>query len=162
MLSEVCRGHGVIVCVWPGQSRVWGQWGLNGQNRGDAVLDRTPETVSEEFTLDGLSRVRMLTNRACERAGVARDFVAAVNEIAINVIRHAGGRGRFRLSATGRRVAVEIADNGPGLGRVVTDRLPDVGAFGGRGLWLARRLCPAITFTSSAHGLTVRLVAGDL
>ena len=137
-----------------------------GRNVGDAVLDRTPQTVSDEFTVDGLSRIRMLTHRACEHAGLARDvadgFVAAVNEIAINAIRHAGGHGRFDLRATDRRVMVEIADNGPGLARVVTDQRPDVAAIGGRGLWLARRLCPAITFTSGAHGLTVRLVAGDL
>jgi anti-sigma regulatory factor (Ser/Thr protein kinase) len=126
--------------------------------------DRMATAVSEGFTIGDLSRVRMLVTRACEHVGLGAatdDFVTAVNEIAINAIRHAGGCGHLTITASDQDVVVvEIADTGPGFSVDGADQRPGPGATDGRGLWLARLLCPTISFTPGDHGMTVRLIAG--
>ncbi len=125
--------------------------------------DRTAEAVSEEFTVADLHRIRVLVTRAAELVGLAvtaiDNLVMAVNEIAVNVIVHGGGHGHVRINAFSRGITVEITDAGPGLPAEPNNVRPEVGATGGRGLWLARRMCPTITFISTRQGLTVRLVA---
>jgi serine/threonine-protein kinase RsbW len=120
------------------------------------------QVVSEDFTVTGLQRVRTLVKRAAQWVGLATDaienLVLAVNEIAINAVLHAGGRGHLAIRAWPTGIVVEISDAGPGLPADVSDQRPDVHATHGRGLWLARRLCPDITMINSGHGLTVRLV----
>jgi serine/threonine-protein kinase RsbW len=126
--------------------------------------DRRATAVSGGFTIGDLGRVRMLVTRACMDVAFGsgtEDFVAAVNEIAINAIRHAGGHGHLTITTSDRGVVtVEITDTGPGFSVDGAHERPDPGATGGRGLWLARHLCPTITFTPGEHGMTVRLIAG--
>jgi anti-sigma regulatory factor (Ser/Thr protein kinase) len=90
------------------------------------------------------------------------DFVLAVNEVMTNVVRHGGGRGRLRLWLAEGRLRCEIADHGPGIppSRLANDELPPGSATGGRGLWLARRLCDAMTVDTGPDGTTIRLFAG--
>jgi anti-sigma regulatory factor (Ser/Thr protein kinase) len=130
--------------------------------------DPGAEVASEEFTVANLRRVRELVERAADAVGLsagdANGLLTAVNEIAANAIMHGGGKGHIVVEAGADGVRVEIRDAGPGL---PPDRMTDDGpriderpradAEGGRGLWLARMLCPDVTFHSSTDGLVVRL-----
>jgi serine/threonine-protein kinase RsbW len=116
----------------------------------------------------GASELRALRDEVATLAASAglleprlADFVLAVNEVMTNVVRHGGGRGRLRLWLTEGRLRCEIADQGPGIpsGRLVQDELPPGSATGGRGLWLARRLCDAMTVETGPDGTIVRLFA---
>jgi serine/threonine-protein kinase RsbW len=124
--------------------------------------------VSEGFTLSGLRRVRDLVGDASRVAGLAEteadNLLTAVNEIAVNAILYAGGHGSVTVESSPDGVMVRISDDGPGLpvgsalsGGPVPAMLPEAGAIGGRGLWLARHLCPEFDLTSTPTGLTVRL-----
>lgn len=121
-----------------------------------------PELLSEDFTVNDLPRLRSLVARAAMLAGltarVIEDLVTAVNEIATNAIRYAGGRGRITISSFARGVSVEISDHGPGLPANLRAERPAPEATGGRGIWMARRLCERMAISSSPYGVTVRLV----
>jgi anti-sigma regulatory factor (Ser/Thr protein kinase) len=126
--------------------------------------DQPAQAVSEEFAVADLHRVRDLVERAAASVGLAEhvtnNLVIAVNEIAVNAILYAGGKGRVMVDPEPAGLRVEIADYGPGLTeKNVTDERPDAEALGGRGLWLARQLCPDMTLSSSPEGLTVRMFA---
>jgi anti-sigma regulatory factor (Ser/Thr protein kinase) len=127
------------------------------------VSDISGGTVEEDFTIADLGRLRSLVARAAHLVGLTvkavDDLVLAVNEIAGNAIRYAGGRGRIKIVSWARGIAVEISDRGPGFPAGLVDERPPVGAIGGRGLWMARRLCDRMTVASTDRGVTVRLVA---
>ncbi|MET7419039.1 ATP-binding protein [Dactylosporangium sp. NPDC005555] len=117
--------------------------------------------VSREFTGDGLRRVRDLVDRAARVAGIsavnAHNLVIAVNELAVNAVRHGGGSGRIVIEQTGDGVRIEVSDHGPGLPEHLSQELPAPDAVGGRGLWMVRNLCRDLHITSTARGVTVRL-----
>jgi serine/threonine-protein kinase RsbW len=128
------------------------------------VSDRTPVRVSEQFTVNDLPRVRALVEQAAVSAGVSGarcgELVAAVNEVAVNAVLYAGGSGRVTAISTDDGVRIEVSDQGPGLplGIPRVDR-PPPDAFGGRGLWMALRLFPDLTISSSPLGVTVTMFA---
>ena len=71
------------------------------------------------------------------------DWITAVNELVINVLRHGGGHGRLRLIAAGRLIC-EVADHGPGFdtGRYLarSERPPLSGTGGMGSVWAAHHL----------------------
>lgn len=86
-------------------------------------------------------------------------FVLAVNEIITNVVLHAGGAGRLVLHTDGPSIWCTITDSGPGI----PDRfqrpaeVPEAFDLGGRGLWLAHRLCDEVTMATGPIGTTIGL-----
>jgi anti-sigma regulatory factor (Ser/Thr protein kinase) len=123
--------------------------------------DRSYGSENECFTVDDLQRLRALVERAGTRAGLsepnAEDLVTAVNEVAVNAVLYAGGGGWITIAQSPEGVSVEISDDGPGLPAGVAPHLPPPRALGGRGLWMARRLCKRFTISSSPRGVTVRM-----
>jgi anti-sigma regulatory factor (Ser/Thr protein kinase) len=90
------------------------------------------------------------------------DFVLAVNEITTNAVRYGGGRGRLRLWHSVVNLVCEVVDDGAGpvpavQARMTEQHQPPAGAEGGRGLWLARKLCDTVTVTAGAAGTRVVL-----
>ena len=85
------------------------------------------------------------------------ELVLAVDELAVNSVRHGGGGGTLRWWREGARLLCEVRDAGrieqPLVGRL----RPAAGAVGGRGLWLANQLCDLVQIRSSAQGTVVRL-----
>ncbi len=125
-----------------------------------------PGSVREHFTIDDLARVRRLVQAEASRAGLgpadADSLVVAVNEIAVNAVLYAGGGGSVQVEQLPDGIVVEIRDEGPGLPTGMTDAEPQdarppVEAVGGRGLWMARRLCGKLSISSNPRGVVVRM-----
>ena len=91
------------------------------------------------------------------RGDRAADLVLAAHEVAVNSLRHGGGRGTLRIWTDGPSLVCEIADDGhiaqPLVGRV----RPLPSQLSGRGVWLANQLCDLVQIRSSAAGTVVRL-----
>lgn len=144
------------------------------RSHGDGDLDRhlralfhadlppSPEdAVTLAFSADDLRPVREAVRQRAIAADVAYDhtddLVLAVHEIATNSVVHGGGAGRVRIWATSDAFVVEIHDAGH-LPDPLAGRLPpDLARIGGRGLWLAHRMCDLVQIRSNAGGTTVRI-----
>ncbi|MGN6663034.1 MAG: anti-sigma factor RsbA family regulatory protein [Solirubrobacterales bacterium] len=113
------------------------------------------------FGLAQLSEVRHRVAAAAERAEMGpeevADLVTAASELGANSVMHGGGSGTLRLWQEDGNLLVEVEDRGrieePLVGRV----RPHISQEGGRGLWLANRLCDLVQIRSGADGTTVRL-----
>lgn len=105
-------------------------------------LRRFIAELAQEF---GLSRPR------------AADLVLAVNEVATNTLRHAGGRGILQAWQEADTLVVEITDEGhigdPMVGRVA----PGPQQQNGLGLWIANQTCDLVQLRSDETGSVVRL-----
>lgn len=120
-----------------------------------------PEATAMPFGRDDLRAVRASVLHVAGRAGLSErrgtDLVLAVNEVATNSVRHAGGRGVLRAWAEPGVLLFEIRDDGfidePMVGR----ERPTIERDGGRGLWLANQLCELVQVRSSRRGSVVRL-----
>jgi anti-sigma regulatory factor (Ser/Thr protein kinase) len=84
------------------------------------------------------------------------DVVLVVYELATNAVRHGGGRGRLHIWPDRGRIVCRVSDTGPGLTDAETRGIepPPLGAAGGRGLWIARRLS-ALHIDTDPRGTTV-------
>jgi anti-sigma regulatory factor (Ser/Thr protein kinase) len=119
----------------------------------------TPEVFG--FAQTELAEVRRRAAAAAKRAGMGRgevaDLVTATSELAANSVRHGGGSGVLRLWPEEERLLAEVEDRGrieePLVGRL----RPKTTQEGGRGLWLANRLCDLVQIRSGEGGTTVRL-----
>jgi anti-sigma regulatory factor (Ser/Thr protein kinase) len=119
-----------------------------------------PEVLN--FGLTDLAEVRHRVVATAERAEMdsvsVADLVTAVSELAANSVMHGGGSGTLRLwcEEDGRLLA-EVEDHGrieePLVGRL----RPGINQEGGRGLWLANRLCDLVQIRSGESGTVVRL-----
>ena len=122
-----------------------------------------PVLLAEAFDRDEVTDLRHAVARVANAAGLSGqrldDFVLAVNEIMTNAVRHTGGRGWIRLWITGTRLHCEITDTGGGIPTHWLDArrpAPDLVA-GGRGLWIARRLCDDMCVETGPTGTAVCL-----
>jgi anti-sigma regulatory factor (Ser/Thr protein kinase) len=118
------------------------------------------ETV-EFARLAAVRRLRTLVTERALRLGIgeerAADLVLAAHEVAVNSLRHGGGRGTLRVWTDGTVLVCEISDAGhieqPLVGRV----RPLPSQLSGRGVWLANQLCDLVQLRSSPAGTVVRL-----
>ena len=126
------------------------------------AFDPSPESARElAFGRDGLRDLRGLVAEESTAAGLSRerttDLVLAASELAANSVRHGGGTGTSRLWRERRALVVEVADAGrieqPLVGRVQ----PTPTQEGGRGLWMANRLCDLVRIRSGEAGTAIRL-----
>jgi anti-sigma regulatory factor (Ser/Thr protein kinase) len=118
-----------------------------------------PEVFS--FGLAELGEVRGRVAAVAEQAGMdprgVVDLVTATSELAANSVMHGGGTGTLRIWCEGDVLLTEVEDRGrieePLVGRLQ----PGISQEGGRGLWLANRLCDLVQIRSSDAGTVVRL-----
>jgi anti-sigma regulatory factor (Ser/Thr protein kinase) len=92
------------------------------------------------------------------------DLVLAVNELAINAVRHGGGRGTLRIWYDGKTVWCRMRDEGPGIPDAITARCvspepPSHTAFEGRGLWLVHQMAATTIIETGPDGTTVTIAA---
>jgi anti-sigma regulatory factor (Ser/Thr protein kinase) len=85
------------------------------------------------------------------------DLVLAVNELATNSVRHAGGQGVLRLWRADSALICEVADRGAILEPLAGRRRPAAGQIGGHGLWVVNQLCDLVQVRAFAHGGAVRV-----
>jgi anti-sigma regulatory factor (Ser/Thr protein kinase) len=147
--------------------------GTSAANGGCRELDSSPDPFAgtfepgppsaREFDFDreALHDLRGLVREEAAGSGLSRerttDLVLAASELAANSIRHGGGRGRWRLWRGEGELILEVTDAGrveqPLVGRVE----PVATQGGGRGLWMANRLCDLVRIRSGGEGTSVRL-----
>ena len=126
-----------------------------------------PSVPTEEVSLDlpfesdGLYALRSSVTAHAGHLGASTQVVQRVlivaSELATNVVRHGGGRGRLRLWTAGGRLHCEVSDSGHGLADIMagTER-PAPTAPGGRGLWISRQLADEFAIESGPDGTTAR------
>jgi serine/threonine-protein kinase RsbW len=87
------------------------------------------------------------------------DFVAAVNELLTNAVRHGGGTGHVQLWREPTAVVCEVTDRGAGMPAGWTSRTgrPAPDEPGGRGLWLVGELTDAVELKTGDAGTAVRI-----
>lgn len=128
----------------------------------DRPLSQPPgEALTVAIEPASLRQIRSVVAGFAYAAGLDEDDVAdlvlAVNELASNSIRHAGGGGTLQIWRDDDAVVCEMRDRGrisdPLAGRVEPPRE----ALGGRGLWIANQLCELVQIRAFADGGAVRL-----
>ncbi|WP_430502984.1 ATP-binding protein [Micromonospora trifolii] len=120
---------------------------------------------SSSFTLADLTRVRQEVQAVSRRCGLDHDetenWVIAVNELMINVIRHGGGRGGLRLLLDGQ-LTCEVTDQGRGFNTaryVLRAERPPLSDTGGMGLWVVGQMADYVLVDSGPAGTTIRIAA---
>ncbi|HET6858773.1 MAG TPA: ATP-binding protein [Streptomyces sp.] len=116
--------------------------------------------LESRFVRGDLPRLRMLIDQHACREGLPesrrRDFVVAMDAVALNSIEHAGGDGTLLLQRSDGRLTCQIRDAGSGFSADVIPAAPpglDTGTRG-YGLWLARLLTDDLS-VSVGSGTTV-------
>jgi anti-sigma regulatory factor (Ser/Thr protein kinase) len=113
------------------------------------------------FALDDLADLRVAIARIASEHGFdrarAEDLVVAVNEVAINSLRHGGGDGVLRVWPEGNMLTCEIRDRGRIDQPLVGRRRPQVGQEGGFGVWLVHQLCDLVQMRQFPNGSVVRM-----
>ncbi|MDG4810941.1 ATP-binding protein [Micromonospora sp. WMMD1120] len=120
---------------------------------------------STSFDLADLARVRNEVEAVSRRCGLDQDeiedWVTAVNELLINVIRHGGGRGAVRLLLNGQ-LTCEVVDQGQGFEAahyVLPAGRPPLSGTGGIGLWVVGQMADYLLVDSGPAGTTIRIAA---
>ena len=113
------------------------------------------------FDADALPRLRNLVSEYAASAGLSReraeDLLLAINEIATNSVRHAGGSGLAKVWRDDDAIVCEIRDTGA-IDAPLAGRLrPTPGDPGGYGLWMANQLCDLVQVRVRPDGGLVRL-----
>jgi anti-sigma regulatory factor (Ser/Thr protein kinase) len=141
---------------------------MTGPQRGHEAVRTAPATepatmLDRTFGADDITVVRHAVQDRLEAAGFSGDrlqaFVLAINEVITNVVLHAGGRGRIELRPAGGSAWCTVTDSGPGIPKRFQDppEVPETFEVGGRGIWLAHRLCDEVTMATGPIGTTVGL-----
>ncbi len=127
----------------------------------DPLPDPPADATTMPFTLSELHGVRTLVEEQAQRAGLSSGkrhaLVLAVDELATNSIKHAGGGGELRIWATGDTLLCEIHDHGRLADPLAARTKPDSRTQAGWGLWLVNQLCELTQIRTGDGGTTVRL-----
>lgn len=114
--------------------------------------------LAARISADRVSELRHAVTAAVEAVGLTgarlEDFVLAVHELVVNVVRHGGGFGELLLRRYHDLVTCQISDHGSGMDEAVPG-LPCATRPGNRGLWLAQHLLARnLILSSTPQGLT--------
>ena len=114
-----------------------------------------------EFGLADLSAVRRTVAQYARSSGLPTERVEALeltaSELATNCVRHGGGTGVLAMWSEPGATVVEFSDAGHLIDPLVGRRPPDVGRWGGRGVYLVHQLCDLVQIRSTSAGTTVRV-----
>jgi anti-sigma regulatory factor (Ser/Thr protein kinase) len=123
-----------------------------------AEPDRPRELV---FQMGSLAPVRSFVSDEARSVGLkpvrVNQLVLAVNEVATNTLRHAGGIGRLRVWRDEGVLICEVRDSGRLDQPMVGREHPTSDQESGRGLWMANQLCDLVQIRSLSSGTVVRL-----
>lgn len=120
--------------------------------------------MERKFDQSSLGALRSELSRYAAAHGLTdlalANFVLAVNEIATNAVRYAGGHGQLRAWRQGGELWCRVVDDGHGIPRRYLEQSarPDPLHVSGHGLWLARHICAGVDIeTGRATGTRVLL-----
>lgn len=134
----------------------------SGSGRFSDPLPEPSERPRElRFVSGRLGELRRLVASEGRGAGLdpprCEDLVLAVNELATNSLRFAGGGGRLRVWQQDGSLVCEVRDSGRISDPMVGRETPQASWRGGFGLWLVNQLCDLVQIRSSDQGTVVRL-----
>jgi anti-sigma regulatory factor (Ser/Thr protein kinase) len=113
------------------------------------------------FATGTLGAVRAFVAAHAAAAGLGElrgsDLVLAVNELATNSVRHAGGQGVLRVWHEGDALVCEVSDTGAIVEPLAGRRRPGEDQVGGHGLWMVNQVCDLVQVRAFATGGAVRL-----
>ena len=130
----------------------------------EAAFDE-PEAPGSSLRFGGAdyAELRQAVESAAVAAGLgeerASEIALAVHEIATNSVRYGGGRGTLRAWTAGGALVFEVRDRGVIADPLVGRTWPSPTDEGGRGVWLANRLCDLVQLRSGSDGTAVRLMS---
>ena len=132
-----------------------------GAGLGSRLPEPPPAHHILAFGPGDLGAVRGFAARQAERDGLSEcgrsDVVLAVNELAANTVKHAGGHGILRGWRDGDSLVFEVSDAGRIHEPLVGRHTPELGQLRGRGLWLVNQVCDLVQVRSTDAGTVVRL-----
>ena len=137
-----------------------------GEPRSDDAIVASAQAwslVDRTFGREDITLARHGVSECLVRIGLAgerlQSYVLAINEVITNVVLHGGGFGRLVLRLDGTSVWCEVTDSGRGIPAEFLSDRRQPGAFqvGGRGLWLAHRLCDEVTVATGPIGTSIGL-----
>jgi anti-sigma regulatory factor (Ser/Thr protein kinase) len=120
-----------------------------------------PDSVDldQTFDINSLHMLRQTVAAHAGRLGANDDqlerLIIVAGELAINAIRHSGGRGRLLLWRHDDTLICEVSDQGPGIKDPAAGMsLPNplAGNSSGRGLWICRNLTSELTISAGPEG----------
>lgn len=113
------------------------------------------------FDADALSALRRLVTAHALDSGLdelrVEAAMLAVNELATNSVRHAGGGGTLRWWRTDGALVWEVSDAGRIVDPLVGRGRPADGRNGGYGLWMVNELSDLVQLRTSERGTVVRM-----
>jgi anti-sigma regulatory factor (Ser/Thr protein kinase) len=119
---------------------------------------RTPDGLEQRFDSTNLVSLRSAVAAHGSALGLSpsrvNDLVLLAHELASNAVRHGGGGGQLRMWRVDGSVFCEVTDAGAGFTFSRPERLPDLNATGGRGLWIIVRLADEMSVESGDTGTT--------
>ena len=162
VVDEACHSHPFI---WRDDAHSASTAFLGLEAMGDVLsipLPDPPDSLLElDFQAGSLAGLRALLRREASRAGLSATGVAAVvtavNEVASNSLRHAGGWGCLRIWPTPDTLVCQVSDSGHIDEPLVGRRRPQTGEPGGRGLWMVNQLSELVQVRSSSTGTVIRM-----
>lgn len=122
-----------------------------------------PGPAVEELGFSGsdLKAVRNFAELHADAAGLhpqrAEDLALALNELAANTIRHAGGAGVARAWRDNGELICEVEDTGTIEDPLVGRRKPRAEQTSGRGLWIVNQVTDLLEIRSQASGTVARI-----
>jgi anti-sigma regulatory factor (Ser/Thr protein kinase) len=122
-----------------------------------------PSTAPDElaFGADTLTETRRLVYLQAMDAGLApartSSLVLAVNELATNSVRHAGGEGTIRVWREPDALVCEVRDEGDLAASPLGPGRPEPLQLEGRGLWLVNQVCDLVQIRALEGGTVVRI-----
>jgi anti-sigma regulatory factor (Ser/Thr protein kinase) len=120
-----------------------------------------PALFALGFDAGRLRGLRPRLSRWAAGAGLPAEpcemFVLAASEVATNSVEHGGGTGTLAAWSTAAELIVEVSDRGRISHPLHGLRRPAPQQARGRGLWMARQVCPLMHVWSTPSGTHVRL-----
>ena len=162
VIEEAFRSHPTIVDgAGRRDSAAWGGLGSIPEAFTSPLLPPTEPVDEISIALDELEVMRQFVRDHACGLGLCEprvsDLVLAVNELASNSVRHAGGSGTVRIWGDHGTVVCEVVDAGRLTDPLVGRARPQTAQEGGIGLWLVNQLCDLVQVRSFDQGTVVRL-----
>lgn len=162
VIEGACATHPVVsTATGSGPSPSYVDVGDGGSLLREALPAPPATAVEIEVAPGDLAAARHHVEQLAVKVGLAtgdaRDLALAVDEVVTNSERHAGGLGRLATWLDAGMLVCEVRDRGHLTDPLVGHLCPPPTQVGGRGLWIANRLCDLVQVRSSAAGTVVRL-----